>query len=119
MIDLREVGAHPSIDANGNLHVTLGLYLPGITAAKGYKVVVRVIHEDDQFTPEIPPKDFVLDCHDDHEHDLWDTTLNLSQHADPTSSFGQAGTYLYRYQLQRQHEQVVTLWFTDPFARAS
>src|SRR5437870_4565261 len=56
MIDLTEVGAH--IDSGAN--VRFGLYLPEITAAKGYAVVVRVIHELDQFAPEIPPRDFAL-----------------------------------------------------------
>jgi len=118
MIDLNEVGAHPTVGAGGRLQVRIGIYLPGITFAKGYEVVVRVIHEQDQFTPEIPPKEFFLFCHDDHEYDLWDTTIVLTDHKDPASSFGEAGGYLYRYHLRR-NQQVVTEWITDPFARAT
>src|SRR5512138_1613652 len=100
MIDINEVGAHPSVGTGGSLNVRFGVYLPGITFAKGYELIVRVIHEQDQFTPEIPPKEFFLFCHDDHEYDLWDTTVVLTEHKDPASSFGEAGGYLYRYHLR-------------------
>ena len=56
MIDLNEVGAR--VVSPGK--VTFGVYLPEITAAKDYLVVVRVIHELDQFTPEKPARDFPL-----------------------------------------------------------
>ncbi|MFL6216311.1 MAG: alpha-amylase family glycosyl hydrolase [Blastocatellia bacterium] len=118
MIDINEVGAHPSVGAGGSLQVRFGIYLPGITFAKGYELIVRVIHEQDQFTPEIPPKEFFLFCHDDHEYDLWDATVVLTDHADPSSSFGKPGGYLYRYHLRR-NGRVVTEWITDPFARAT
>jgi 1,4-alpha-glucan branching enzyme len=114
-IDLNEVSAHASVSTNGDLQVRFGIYLPGITPTDGYEVLVRVIHQNDQFTPEIPPKDFSLTCHDDHPYDLWDITINLSQQSDSTSHFGTSGTYLYRYQLRR-NQKIVTLWFTDPFA---
>lgn len=114
-INLKEVGAHPTININGELEVNFGLYLPDITEAKEYKVVVRLIHQKDRFTPEIPPKDFPLVCDDEHPYDLWKTTINLSQKQDSKSSFGKPGTYFYRYQLFK-NEQLLTLWFTDPFA---
>jgi hypothetical protein len=47
-IDLDEVGVHG--DAAG---VRFGLYLPGVTAADGFSVDVRVINLADQFVPEI------------------------------------------------------------------
>jgi hypothetical protein len=118
MINLSEVGAHPTVGDAGRLQVRFGIYLPGITFAKGYELTVRVIHERDQFTPEIPPKAFFLFCHDDHEYDLWETTIVLTDHKDPLSSFGEAGCYLYRYHLRR-NGRVVTEWITDPFARAT
>ena len=49
-IDRSEVGAHVS-----GRTVTLGVYLPGIRAADGFQVLVKIIHRADQFTPEIPP----------------------------------------------------------------
>jgi maltooligosyltrehalose trehalohydrolase len=114
-INLQEVGAHPTVKANGDLEVKFGLYLPNITAAKGYEVVVRLIHRTDRFTPEIPPKNFPLICDDAHPYDLWQTTINLTQQRDSSSSFGKSGTYFYRYQLSK-NGQLLTLWFTDPFA---
>jgi 1,4-alpha-glucan branching enzyme len=116
MIDLTEVGAH--VEAGGN--VRFGLYLPEITAAKGYLVVVRVIHELDQFTPEIPAKDFTLQFDPTHSLALWFTKVNLPSLAGSAGHFGSPGRYLYRYGLLRQHDsllRVVTSFFTDPFAR--
>ena len=114
-IDRNEVGAHATIDNQGDLQVKFGIYLPNITASKGYQLLVRVIHHDDQFIPEIPPKDFPLTHHPDHRASLWDVSVNLTQATDPDTHFGQSGTYLYRYQLLRLG-QVVSTWFTDPFA---
>jgi 1,4-alpha-glucan branching enzyme len=117
-MDMRELGAHVSRNAAGEPEVRFGIYLPGITFAKGYELLVRIIHQADQFTPEIPPKEFFLFCHDDHPYDLWDCTVNLAWEADGRSSFGRTGNYLYRYQLRRGG-QVITEWFPDPFARAT
>jgi 1,4-alpha-glucan branching enzyme len=116
MIDLTEVGAH--VDATGN--VTFGVYLPEITAAKGYAVIVRVIHEMDQFTPEIPPQDFLLQFDSTHELGLWSATIPLPTLGGGEGHFGAPGQYLYRYRLLRQQggqQKVVTSFFTDPFAR--
>jgi 1,4-alpha-glucan branching enzyme len=113
-IILSEVGAYASPNSSGQLQVKFGVYLPNITPDKGYEVIVRIIHQRDQFVPEIPPKDFRLQ-HREHPYDLWETTINLSQQADSSSHFGQSGSYVYRYQLRR-NGNLVTLWFTDPFA---
>ena len=117
MIDLQEVGAH--VDSPGK--VRFGIYLPNITAAKGYKLVVRIIHEADQFTPEIPPKDFPLAFNATHELGLWSTTIDIPAARDPSGHFGLPGRYLYRYRLLRQRAgepqpTIVTSVFTDPFA---
>ncbi len=98
MIDLEEVGSH--VDPAGR--VRFGIYLPGITAAKGYSVLVRIIHAADQFTPEIPPVDFPLAFDPTHELGLWSATVDIPAHADPASHFGQPGRYLYRYQVLQQ-----------------
>lgn len=116
MINLTEVGAHPSQDASGNYQVRFGIYLPGITFNKGYRLKVRVIHEHDQFIRGIEPRDFYLNWHNGSPLDLWDVTVNLSPQ--PGSFFGQEGKYLYRYQLLRGDEEV-TFWFADPFGRAT
>lgn len=115
MIDLDEVGAHPAPDAAGNWHVKLGVYLPGITFDKGYRLRVRIIHEADQFIRGIEPKNFWMSWQNGSELDRWETTVSLT--ADPLSHFGQDGKYLYRYQLQRADGRDVTFWFADPFGR--
>jgi 1,4-alpha-glucan branching enzyme len=116
MIDLTEVGAN--VDSAGNLR--FGLYLPEITAAKGYAVVARLIHELDQFTPEIPPKDIVLQFDPTHPLGLWSATVNVPSLASGAGHLGAPGRYLYRYRLLGQRggvQRIVTSFFTDPFAR--
>jgi hypothetical protein len=96
--------------------VYFGIYLPGITFDKGYRVQVRVIHERDQFVRGIEPKAFDLTWHNGSPLDLWDVTVDLTANAD--GNFGAEGRYLYRFQLLR-HDQVITFWFSDPFGRAT
>jgi 1,4-alpha-glucan branching enzyme len=113
MINLNEVGAEPSQDAAGNWQVHLGIYLPGITFNKGYRLSVRIIHEADQFIRGIEPKDFWMSWVNGSALDLWQATIPLV--VDPASHFGQDGRYLYRYQLQRADGSEVAFWFADPF----
>ena len=121
MINLNEVGAFGSVDASGNLSVRFGVYLPGIRATDGFELVVRIIHRDDRFDPAIPTQDFPLTWVNGSALDLWSATVPLRPIAN--THFGQQGTYLYRYQLwwtpSGGSRQLVTLWFTDPFARAT
>src|SRR5581483_9279695 len=120
MINLTEAGAFASMDASGKLQVKFGIYLPGITQTKGYQVVVRVIHQDDRFDPDIPTRNFNLTWQNGSELDLWTATTPLAMVAG--TNFGKPGVYLYRYQLKRNTaggSQVVTTWFTDPFARTT
>ena len=49
--------------------ITFGVYLPGIRAADGFDVVVRVIYRDDRFNPAIQPQD---------SHLLWNSTHPLT-----------------------------------------
>lgn len=116
VIDLNEVGATPTTDAAGQRLVRFGIYLPGITINKGYRVQVRVLHEHDQFVRGIEPKVFDLDWHNGSPLDLWDVTVELTAHAD--GNFGTAGRYLYRFQLLRGN-RIVTFWFSDPFGRGT
>jgi len=118
MIDLNEVGAH--VVSAGQ--VRFGVYLPEITAVKGYSVIVRVIHEKDQFTPEIPPRDFALTFDPGHALGLWSRTVDVAGSPRGDGNFGLPGRYFYRYRLLRQSPGqaqpiVVTSFFTDPFAR--
>ena len=121
MINLNEVGAFGSIDPSRNLSVRFGLYLPGIRAIDGFEVEVRIIHRDDRFDPAIPTQDFPLTWVNGHPLDLWTATVPLRPLVN--THFGQEGTYLYRYQLwwtpPGGSRQLLTRWFTDPFARAT
>jgi maltooligosyltrehalose trehalohydrolase len=120
--DLSEVGAFPTTLPNGAASVRFGVYLPGISPDEGYGVKVRIIHRDDRFNPQISPRDFDLSCQAGHQLNLWSCTIPIAPVAN--TSFGTPGTYLYRYQLVQSRltgspPTVVTLWFTDPFARAT
>ncbi|MCU1572501.1 MAG: hypothetical protein JWO93_583 [Micrococcaceae bacterium] len=115
-INLVEVGARVDRDASGHWQVHIGIYLPGITFWDGYRVQVRVINAQDQFVRGIEPQVFDLFWHDDSDVGLWDVTVDLSAHS--SGNFGHEGTYLYRFQLLN-HDHVVTVWFSDPFARAT
>ena len=119
MINLAEVGAFPAVDAAGHFTVGFGVYLPGIRGQDGFDVVVRVIQRDDRFNPVILPCDFHLTWNNGHPLDLWSASVNIAPVAN--SNFGREGVYLYRYQLwwtpAGGQRQLVTLWFTDPFAR--
>jgi 1,4-alpha-glucan branching enzyme len=119
MIKLTEVGAFASLDAAGSFHVRFGVYLPGIQARDGFEVIVRVIHREDRFDPTVSPRDSSLTWVDGHPLDLW--TGSVPVEPVPNSRFGQEGIYLYRYQLWWTSpsgvRQLITRWFTDPFAR--
>jgi 1,4-alpha-glucan branching enzyme len=118
MINLDEVGAHPKRDASGNWSVKFGIYLPGITFNKGYRLKVRLIHELDQFIRGIEPKEFWMNWNGASALDLWEASISLAADGG-TSHFGQEGKYLYRYQLLLADGRSVTFWFSDPFARAT
>lgn len=124
MINLAREGAHSRIENAGpnagHRIVDFSIPLPGIRAADGFQVIALLIHEEDQFTPEIPAREFPLNYIAPvaaGEHDRWAIGVDLTANADPApSSFGQPGRYLYRYQLRR-NGNVVTRVIPDPFAR--
>ena len=121
MINLAEVGAAASVDAVGQFHVRFGIYLPGIHATDGFEVVVRLIHSEDRFDPNIPPQNFNLDWNNGHPLDLWSKDVTALPVAG--THFGQEGVYLYRFQLwwtpAGGTRQLISLWVTDPFASAT
>ncbi len=120
MINLNEVGAFASAPTAAGVPVRFGLYLPGITPQAGYEVVVRVIHKEDRFNPDIQPRDFPLDFVPTSPNDLWQKVVLIE--LQPGTRFGKEGSYLYRYQLWQTvggNRKLVTLWFTDPFAQAT
>ncbi len=121
MINLDEVGAFGFVDPSGNFIVRFGLYLPGIRSDDGFEVLVKIIHRDDRFDPKVLPQDFSLTWQEGHPLDLWTGAFNIK--VLPGTNFGQEGIYLYRYQLwwtpYGGNRQLLTRWFTDPFARAT
>jgi maltooligosyltrehalose trehalohydrolase len=118
VVNVSEVGAFP-VAVPGGFQITFGVYLPGIRAADGFDVVVRVIHRDDRFDPAIPPQDSHLLWNNGHPLDLWSATVPVQPVVG--THFGSEGLYLYRFQLwftpPGGQRQLVTRWFTDPFAR--
>jgi 1,4-alpha-glucan branching enzyme len=118
VINVSEVGAFP-VAVPGGFQITFGVYLPGIRAADGFDVVVRVIHRDDRFNPAIQPQDSHLLWNSTHPLDLWSAIVPVQPIVG--THFGSEGLYLYRFQLwftsQGGQRQLVTRWFTDPFAR--
>jgi 1,4-alpha-glucan branching enzyme len=117
-LDLAQVGAHPTTAADGQHRVRFGLYLPGILPADGYQLRAFLVHEQDQFNRAIPPQPVEL-VHVGGELGLWQAEVAIEPPAArPAGYFGQAGTYLYRYQLLRGGQPVV-FWFSDPFARVA
>ncbi len=59
-IDPAPVGARYGTDTAGNLQITSGLYLPGISPADGFGVVLRIIHAADRFDPAVLPVDVAV-----------------------------------------------------------
>jgi len=118
IIDLEEVGAHVARDTAGTWQARLGIYLPGITFDKGYRLKLRIIHEADQFIRGIEPREFWMSWRSGSQLDLWETSFALTPLTD-AGHFGQEGTYLYRYQLLLGDGRPVTFWFSDPFGRAT
>ncbi|MCP5003902.1 MAG: alpha-amylase [Planctomycetes bacterium] len=112
-INLTEVGAAVTWLSATSWKVQIGVYLPGIKAVDGYKLIVRVIHEDDQFTPGKPPTSIDLQ-YVGGTQDLWQTTTTISTTAG--TNYGKPGRYLYRYVLLHNGHTVLTP-IPDPFAR--
>ena len=114
-INLSEVGVSITRLSATDWRAQFGIYLPGIAPNGGYSLLVRVIHEADQFTPSIPPVTIPV-AYVGGPNGLWQVTTPLT--SDPSSHYGTPGRHLYRYQLLRNGEPVV-FWFADPFARES
>jgi 1,4-alpha-glucan branching enzyme len=116
VISLGEVGAHAQQKPPEVASVRFGIYLPGLTFDKGYRLKVRVIHEADQFVRGIDPKEFWMTWIKGSPLDLWTAEIQLGPEPAP-GHFGQPGRYVYRYQLLRSDGRSIAFWFPDPFAR--
>ena len=113
MITLSQVGA--KIVSQSPIGVQFGIYLPGI-AAPQYQLLVRIIHNNDRFDPNVAPVDLPLDW-SGGPLGLWTLTAAITPNG--VGSYGSQGVYLYRYRLVENNPngpQIITSWFTDPFA---
>ena len=98
--------------------IQFGVFFPWVSATNGNRVFVKVIHEKDQFLQTIQPLSFELTHSIDPTYgDYWSTQVNIpSQTPPPNSSWGQPGTYIYRYEIHNPNVGILD-WIVDPFAR--
>ncbi|HKD66952.1 MAG TPA: alpha-amylase family glycosyl hydrolase [Candidatus Binataceae bacterium] len=118
-IDVLEVGAFPLVTAGGGFQIRFGLYLPGIRAADGFEVVVRLIKKEDRFDPAIQPQDSQLTWNAGHALDLWSTTINVAPVAGSNFGYGRNLSIPFPTLVDaaRRCAPAYHPWFTDPFAR--
>ncbi len=102
--------------------VTFGMFLPWVSAADGYRVVLKILHENDQFLKDIRSNEFPLTHSSDPSYgDFWSTpapiAIDLSGRTHLQSSWGTNGRYVYRYQIYRGDNNSPIDWVIDPYAR--
>ena len=116
-LNLLPLGTLGAVEANGV--VSFGLWLPWVSAADGNAVTVKIIHEDDQFLQDVPPREFALTYSVRAPYgDFWSGTVPVAGSAPgvPGSAWGTPGRYVYRYTIRNPN--VGTLdWIIDPYAR--
>jgi len=106
-----------AVEANGV--VTFGLWLPWVSAADGNAVTVKIIHEDDQFLQDVPPREFALTHSVRAPYgDFWSGTVPIAGAAPavPGSAWGTPGRYVYRYTIRNPNVGMLD-WIIDPCAR--
>jgi 1,4-alpha-glucan branching enzyme len=99
--------------------VDFGAFFPYISSDNGYKMFVKIIHEDDQFIKSIQPLMFELQHSVNPTYgDYWSGTVTIKAADAPTqkSMWGKDGRYVYRLALQKPDGGFLD-WIIDPFAR--
>lgn len=99
--------------------VDFGVLLPWVSARDGNRLLVKIIHERDQFIQSIQPLAFELQHSVDAEYgDYWSTRVDFNTVRDlqPGSHFGAPGRHVYRYELHNPNVGMLD-WIIDPFAR--
>lgn len=100
-----------------------GLFLPWISAADGYRVTLKILHEKDQFLQGIRSKEFPLNqlSSDPVYGNFWSSPnaieIDPSGRSQFESAWGTNGTYIYRYQIYRPDDPTPIDWVIDPYAR--
>jgi maltooligosyltrehalose trehalohydrolase len=116
-MNLLPLGSLGAVESNGT--VTFGIWLPWISDSDGNSVNVKIIHDRDQFLQNIPPREFPLTHSVRTPHgDFWSATVPIAgtPPATPGSSWGTAGRYVYRYQIDNPNVGSLD-WIIDPCAR--
>lgn len=99
-----------------NTQIHFGVLLPGIKPEDDYQVLVRVIHERDQFIQTEPAYSQALTHGIEAPHgDYWETTVDLGQ-AGNGKHWGQPGRYVYRFVVIQPNGTEID-WIIDPCAR--
>jgi maltooligosyltrehalose trehalohydrolase len=97
-----------------------GVFLPWVSAADGNRLIVKIIHESDQFLQEIPPLEFSLQHAANATYgDYWSARIAIraNDRPHPQSAWGTPGTYVYRFQLHSPTVSQPIDWIIDPYAR--
>ena len=99
--------------------IAFGVLLPGVDAAKGYAVSVKIIHETDQYLQAAQAAVVVQNHSVDATYgDYWSGQLDLNTASSPpgSSAFGQPGRYVYRYVIHSPTRGDID-FIIDPFSR--
>jgi 1,4-alpha-glucan branching enzyme len=115
LLPLEKLGARCTPDGVADF----GAFFPWVSDADGTCMMVKVIHERDQFLQDIPPMIFKMEHSVDPRYgDYWSAHIEIEPQSKPhaKSSWGQPGRYVYRYSLDRPQKDPVD-WIIDPYAR--
>jgi maltooligosyltrehalose trehalohydrolase len=114
LMPLNQLGA---VQTGANT-VRFGLCLPWVSAANGNQVLVKIIHERDQFIQGIAPQVFALNQGNLAPYgEYWSAVVPIAAAAAaPGSAWGTPGRYVYRYQIDTLNVGSID-WVSDPFAR--
>jgi hypothetical protein len=114
-LNLLPIGTLGAVETNGA--VTFGVWLPWVSAADGNSVVVKIVHEHDQFLQGVPPREFPLTHSVRAPYgDFWSGTVPIADTEPAVLGWGSPGRYVYRYAITNRN--VGTLdWIIDPCAR--
>jgi len=98
--------------------IQFGIFLPGVDAAQGYAVSVKIIHESDQYLQAVQPVGIAQTHSVDATYgDYWSGQIDLNTVQPATgSSFGQPGRYVYRYLIHSPTRGDID-FIIDPFSR--
>jgi len=113
LLPMSKLGAHEIVPGK----VRFGLSLPGIGPSQG-KLLVKIIHERDQFLQNVQPCAFDLAYAPDPDlDDYWSTDVTIAKAGAPAGShWGEPGVYVYRYAFQPVGGATIDD-LSDPFGR--